>query len=343
MPRWKEYSVEFENFANSNDAPAGLFDLGRDYMRFDEDLALDLLKKMSELKMNQVMLLVGDSIKWRSRPEIALADAWEPEHFCEFIDKIKALHIDVMPALNFSPLHDSWLGEYGNIVDSQLYNEVVEDLIRELASYIPDAKYMHLGMDEEDEGHLSSRGITPNILRPAAAQLRQLEWMSDVVKDCGMTAAVYGDIFEDHITRELGGRVFTSDEQLLAKLRSQVLVTDWRTYAGSNMNIENIAGFMELGFEQIPTSYMRTMNAGKPIGVAEKLIKRFGKNTTGIKGMIETVWAPFLADVMLYPENMVSNEFLSSTVLMSAVSFWNRNNIANIDFGITNKGVIENG
>ena len=113
--RWEHYKEDLRCRKSESRIPPEVYDAGRPFVRFDEDLAVEIAEELSRMKMNTVLLVTGDSVRWNSHPEIALQDAWSPGQFADFARKLEALHLGVMPGFNFGPTHDTWLGKYHTI------------------------------------------------------------------------------------------------------------------------------------------------------------------------------------------------------------------------------------
>ena len=102
---------------------------------------------------NLLMLDVGDAVVYPSHPEIAIKGSWTPERLNAEVKRLKKLGLEVVPKLNFSSTHDSWLKDYHKMLTSQKYYEVCSDLIRDICEICDRPRYLHIGMDEETYGH----------------------------------------------------------------------------------------------------------------------------------------------------------------------------------------------
>src|SRR5687768_4427012 len=59
------------------------------HLRFDESLWNDLLKIMSRVGMNMVVIDVGDGIQFKSHPDIPVENAWSREKLKEEMKKMR--------------------------------------------------------------------------------------------------------------------------------------------------------------------------------------------------------------------------------------------------------------
>jgi hypothetical protein len=327
LPRYPQYRERIEALPAGADVPAELYDLGRPYLRFDESFALEIVQQMASLKLNCVMLCLGDSLRWESHPEIALRDAWDVPRLRRFAKSCLDVGVEIMPAFNFSAMHDNWLGKYHEVVDTPEYNQVVEDLLRECCALFPEARYIHLGMDEEDEAHRTHRGHLPSILRPTLSQLKQLSWMADVIIDCGKQPLTYGDILMRRQDKTWDREAWAEDPKLIDAIRRKVIIMDWSTYSSSTIKpTAHVLDLREIGFQQITSTYIKSGGlAGRPVDVARQLLSELDTRND-LLGIVETVWGPIL-------RNAGFAETLRVAVTMSAAAFWNAGNTDGMDWG----------
>jgi len=123
------------------------------YLRFDPGLWNDLLKKMANADINMLVIDLGEGVKYKSHPEIAVRDAWTVSHLRQELEKIREMGIEPIPKLNFSSCHDTWLGPYSRCVSTDTYYEVCRDLVAEVIDIFDKPRFFHLGMDEETADH----------------------------------------------------------------------------------------------------------------------------------------------------------------------------------------------
>ena len=124
------------------------------FLRFDETLWNDIIRKMSQVGMNMLVLDLGDGVRYRSHPEIAVENAWSVEKLKDELIKLRDLGLEPIPKMNFSTWHDAWLGKYQKMVSSDTYYTVCSDLIAEVCEIFDKPRLFHLGMDEEYEAEL---------------------------------------------------------------------------------------------------------------------------------------------------------------------------------------------
>jgi hypothetical protein len=101
-----------------------------------------------------LVLDLGDGVRYRSHPEIAVENAWSVEKLKDELIKLRDLGLEPVPKMNFSTWHDAWLGKYQKMVSSDTYYTVCSDLIAEVCEIFDKPRLFHLGMDEEYEAEL---------------------------------------------------------------------------------------------------------------------------------------------------------------------------------------------
>ena len=120
-----------------------------DHVRFDENLWRDVAPAFRAAGTNMIVLDLGEALEYPSHPEIAVKGAWSAGKLRAEIARLRSMGFEVVPKLNFSATHDTWLGEYHRMVSTPKYYEVVADLIHDVAELFDRPRFLHLGLDEE--------------------------------------------------------------------------------------------------------------------------------------------------------------------------------------------------
>ena len=97
---------------------------------------------------NTLVVDVGEALRYESHPEINVKDSWDHATMRAEVARLRGMGFKVIPKLNFSACHDTWLGEYSRMLSTRPYYEVCRDVIDEVCKVF-DADHFHLGMDEE--------------------------------------------------------------------------------------------------------------------------------------------------------------------------------------------------
>ena len=116
-----------------------------------------IIDRMAEVKMNMVLVDIGEGLILPSHPELAVKGSWSPEKMQKEIARMRSLGIEAIPSLNFSTLHDAWLGDYQYMVSTPEYYKVCADVIRDVAEIFGRPRLFNIGMDEESDMGLQKR------------------------------------------------------------------------------------------------------------------------------------------------------------------------------------------
>lgn len=187
-------------------------------MHWDHDSWRKLIDECVKYRINTIVLDVADGLQYKTHPEIAVDGAWSHEKMREEIALCKEKGITLIPKLNFSSVHDQWLGEYHHMLSTGIYYQVCRDLIREVAELFDHPKYFHLGMDEEDHNHAITEDLV--IYRQKELLFHDLRFLCDCVKEAGATPWVWHD------------NLFFTPKEFKAHISpDEVIISPWHYYA----------------------------------------------------------------------------------------------------------------
>jgi hypothetical protein len=220
----------------------------RPYLRCDRSLWNDLTAQMADAGMNLLIIDLGEGVQYESHPELAVKGSWTGDELKAELARLRQMGIEPIPKMNFSTAHDAWLGDYGRMVSSSRYYEVLKDLIAEAIALFDTPRFFHLGMDEETFGH--QRYMNYAVVRQHDLWWRDLYFMLDEVEKAGVRPWIWSDYMWHH------------EELFLRKMPRSVLQSNW--YYGSEFyNFEStdkskvyVNAYRKLeehGFDQIPT------------------------------------------------------------------------------------------
>lgn len=145
---------------------------------------------------DSVLIDVGDGVRYKSHPEIAVEGAWEPEFLRAEVQRLKAMGLTPYPKLNFSAGHDAWMGVYSRMLSTPIYYEVVRDLIHEVIDIFDTPELFHLGLDEEN-GENQKR-LTFACYRQNELIWHDLNFYFDCVREKGVRPWMWADWFWSH-------------------------------------------------------------------------------------------------------------------------------------------------
>jgi hypothetical protein len=179
---------------------------------FNEDMWNEIIDETAKSGMNAIILDVGNGIRFESHPEIAKEGAYSVDWMRAEVKKCREKGIALIPKLNFSTVHDFWLGDYAHMISSSVYYKLTRDLIEEVADIFDHPEYIHLGMDEEDNKHQKGRGYV--VYRQGEQYMKDLRHLVDCVKGVGVTPWIWTcplfDMTEDFVEE------FKPDELVLS-------------------------------------------------------------------------------------------------------------------------------
>ena len=259
------------------------------YLQLNELLWNDSLQKMADAGMNMVVLDLGDAIKYKSHPEIAVENAWTTDKLVDELEKCRKLGLEPIPKLNFSTAHDTWLGEYSRMVSTKKYYSVCSDLITEVIELFDKPRFFHLGFDEEIANMQST-------YKYALARQYDLWWddfyfFVNEVENNGVRPWIWSDYLWRH------------PDIFLKKMPKSVVQSNW--YYGEIFDEKEICikAYIDLeahGYDQIPTGgYYECM---KDVFCHEKSILNTVQfcnkhiSEKRLLGYFQTNWRPTIED-----------------------------------------------
>jgi len=259
----------------------------RPNLTFDEPVWDALLKEMSSVGMNMVVIDLGDAIQYESHPEIAVKNAWTPAKLRTELAKMRKLGLEPIPKLNFATTHDAWLKDYSRMVSTDTYYGVCKDLIEEVSVLFDWPRFFHIGMDEETAQHQ---------VRQDYAVIRQNDlWWGDLyfyigeVEKNGVRPWVWSDY------------AWHKPDVFFRKMPKSVLQSNWYYGSGFDPNTlkEPVKSYVKLyddletyGYDQVPTGSNHSVpeNFESTVDYCLKVI-----DPSRLSGFMTAPWRPTLA------------------------------------------------
>ena len=218
-----------------------------DYLRFDEEEWQFLTSRIAAMGGNMILLDLAEGLQYESHPELSAKGAWSKERLETEIRRLAEKGIELIPKLNFSTGHDTWLKEYHRMVSTPKYYQVCEDLIKDVAEMFDHPRFFHLGYDEETANHQSQHLFA--VCRQGELWWHDFLWFAKITEKTGCRPWIWSDYVWHH------------KDEFLARMPKSVLQSNW--YYGSNFDVENmgdrakyVAAYEWLdkaGFDQVPT------------------------------------------------------------------------------------------
>ncbi|HHY97752.1 MAG TPA: hypothetical protein GX509_03320, partial [Firmicutes bacterium] len=92
-------------------------------LRFDPEVYKRLVKRAARAGFNMIILDLGDGIEWESHPEITVENPLKRESLRELLKFARDNGVEPIPKLNFSTVHDIWLGQYERMIGTERYHQ----------------------------------------------------------------------------------------------------------------------------------------------------------------------------------------------------------------------------
>ena len=209
---------------------------------FDERLWRELLECMTASGLNMVVIDLGDAVKYRSHPEIAVTGAWTPKRLKAELKRIRGMGLEPIPKLNFSACHDLWLGPYSRCLSTETYYGVCRDLIAEVIDLFDRPRFFHLGMDEETAAHQRNKQYV--VIRQFDLWWHDLKLLLAQVRKGGCRPWVWSD------------PIWANAGDFLRKMPRSVLQSNWYYSKSFSKKLTYVQAYLQLeagGYDQVPT------------------------------------------------------------------------------------------
>ena len=253
---------------------------GSDKLRFDRELWREYTDKLLECGNNALVIDLGDAMVYDSHPEIAVDGAFTKDEMRRELDRLNGIGFEVIPKLNFSATHDTWLGEYSRMLSTQKYYEVCRDLIDEVCELF-EPRYFHIGFDEETHDHQKDYDYIT--VRNGDLWWHDLRYMAECVERNGARALVWADYAR------------TKPDEFVSRLPKSVIPVNWYYFTEYGDDISEqmrirVAPFdilEEHGFDQIPGGSIEYHRENM------ELLSRYCKEHISkdrLLGFIQTTW-----------------------------------------------------
>lgn len=143
---------------------------------------------------------------------------------------------EVIPKLNFSTTHDTWLGEYALMVSTSVYYRVCKELIDEVCELFQ-PRFLHLGMDEEV--YENQKDYDYVVIRQNDLWWKDFYYLVDCVEQHGYDQLPCGSV-----------EYFVDNLELLAK------------YCVKKISREHLFGFAQTTWEAVQPEWVEMLDQG---------------------------------------------------------------------------------
>lgn len=220
--------------------------------------------RMAERGYNMILIDLNEGVKYESRPEIAVKGAWSVEKLRAELARLRKLGLEPIPKLNFSAMHDEWLGDYGRMLCTDEYYRACADLIRECVAIFDNPRFFHIGYDEEDVRNQSNHEYLA--LRQGEQWWHDFLWFVRTVEAAGSRTWIWSDWMWEH------------HDEFLKRCPRSVLQSNWyydQGFSERAFRWPRIKCYLDLdkaGFDQIATASNNVFasNAGETVEFCEQ-------------------------------------------------------------------------
>lgn len=248
-------------------------------LRFDQSLWNDVTQRMAEVGMNMVVIDLGDAVKYKCAPEIAVKGAWSRDKLRRELARLRKLGLEPIPKLNFSTGHDAWLGMYSRQVSTPAYYKVCSALVREVSELFDRPRLFHMGYDEETHGNQTEYAIS--IVRQHELWWHDFFFFLEQIEKAGCRPWMWSDF------------AWGNPDTFYKRVPRSVLQSNWWYWPDWNYRkLAAVRAFTELEkhkYDQIPTGSNWT-----DVDNMAKLVKHCVKRVDPkrLLGFLQTVWFP---------------------------------------------------
>jgi len=259
-----------------------------DHVRFDEPLWREVSGGLRKAGCNTIIIDLAEIVRYESHPELAVRDSWSVEKLRGEIARLRGMGFEVIPKMNFSCGHDSWLGEYHRMVSTRRYYQVCADLINEVSEIFDRPRLFHLGYDEETAGQ--QHDCLSVTVRQGELWWHDFLWFAGVTEKAGCRPWIWSDYEWQH------------KDEFLRRMPKSVLQSNWYYESEFDVGkIENpirkrwVSCYEELekaGFDQAPCggNWACSENFGKTVAHCDRLVA-----PERLKGYVMAPWQhPFM-------------------------------------------------
>ena len=220
--------------------------LALDRVKFDEAVWRELSGKLRRDGCNQIVIDVGEFLKYPSHPELAVKGSWEPGRLAAEVRRLNGMGFEVVPKLNFSCCHRKWLGPYARMISTPKYYEVCADLIRDTIEVFKGTRLLHLGMDEEQMTSYQSYNSLL-VARQGELWWHDALWLVKEVEKHGVRAWMWHDYLRK-------GRI----EDFAKRMPKSVVQSPWTYQVDDGDKYENLLWTFKAlagaGYDTVPCS-----------------------------------------------------------------------------------------
>ena len=251
-------------------------------MRFDKDLFDEFTASLPTYGINTVVLDLADGIVYRSHPEISIDGSIERAELLAMIERLKSLGLDIIPKINLSTCHDTWLKDYSRMVSTKPYYDVCRDIINEVCEIFK-PEIVHLGMDEEN--YENQKMYDCAIVRQNDLWWHDLRFFVDAVEKNGAKACIWSDYARHY------------PDEFIEKCPKSVIQCPWYYFNKFGDDMDEACRIRVAPFKLLDDAGYTVIAGGSNEYFKEniELLHRYCRDNLSedsYRGIIQTTWAP---------------------------------------------------
>ena len=217
----------------------------------DKDTWRKVTEYLPQHGINTVVIDMGEAVNLDSHPELAVPGSFEKQEFIKELERLKSMGLTPIPKFNFSCAHNAWMQEYGNMVGTDVYEKVCEDIIRETIEIFDKPEFFHLGLNDENAEYQKYYPV--KIVRSAPEKTQAALRLFRVCLEEGVRPWIWADV---KTIEEFGGK-----KKFQENIPKEVLVSNRCRMGVRRVEGEEMPGTAlyheldEWGYEQVPTCH----------------------------------------------------------------------------------------
>lgn len=273
------------------------------YVYSDRETWRNITEYLPSCGINTVVIDIGEALKLDSHPELAIPGSWEKQEFIEELHRLRSLGLTPIPMYNFSCTHNAWMQEYGNMVGTEIYNQVCDDIVCEAIEIFDKPEFFHLGLNNEIPQYQEHYPV--KIVRAWGQKTQDALRLFRICMERGVRPWIWADL---ETVEAFGGkerfRENIPKEVLLSNRCFKMVVrVDGQEDAPTTKLYRELA---EWGYEQIPTCYRWAwpFNAKQTLSYCRDYVE-----PCGIRGFMTASFLPVTEDYyygLLYDADLLS-------------------------------------
>ena len=223
-----------------------------DYVYSDRETWRKVTEYLPKCGFNTVVIDIGEALKLDSHPELAVPGSWEKAEFKEELNRLRSLGLTPIPKYNFSTSHNAWMQEYGDMVGTELYKQVCDDIVKEVIEIFDKPEFFHLGLNDENPDY--QKYFPVKIVRSWGEKMEDAVRLFNVCLERGVRPWIWADV---GTVNEFGGperfcKYIPKEVLVSNRTKKLVIRMDGSPDAPQTKQYRELADW---GYEQVATCY----------------------------------------------------------------------------------------